>query len=272
MKQPRHAAPSEAVDPFDGPGWGPGALAVEPGAPPPERRRRRMSRRRQHRRRRIRLALLVVGGLAVVAAAWLVVTGLRARSELTQVRADLVRLRAQIDAGNLIAARSTAATVAGHARRAHDLTTGPVWAAAAALPWVGDPADTVRVATTQVDALGRRALPELVAASRGLDPARLRRPDGTFNVARIAAAAPMIERADHSLQDATSAVRSSTAGTWLAPVDDARRQLLGQLTSLTHTVHSVDTAAGIAPKMLGGDGVRRYFMAFQNNAEARGTG
>src|SRR3954452_12371923 len=122
MKQSRHAAPTQAADPFDGPDWGPRALAVEPGPPPPQRRRRRVSRRRQHRRRRIRLALLVVGGLAVVAAAWLVVTGLRAPSELTQGRAAPVCMRPQSDAGNSIAARSTAATVAGHARRAHDLT------------------------------------------------------------------------------------------------------------------------------------------------------
>jgi hypothetical protein len=67
-------------------------------------------------------------------------------------------------------------------------------------------------------------------------------------------------------------VRSSAAGTWLAPVNDARRQLLGQLTSLTHTVHSADIAARIAPELLGAHGARRCFMAFQNNAEARGTG
>ena len=37
-------------------------------------------------------------------------------------------------------------------------------------------------------------------------------------------------------------------------------------------LHSVDLGARIAPRMLGLDRPQRYFVAFQNNAEARGTG
>ncbi|MBO0883353.1 MAG: DUF4012 domain-containing protein, partial [Mycobacterium sp.] len=44
------------------------------------------------------------------------------------------------------------------------------------------------------------------------------------------------------------------------------------LVDLARTIQSADVAAQVAPAMLGGDGLRRYFVGFQNDAEARGTG
>src|SRR6266536_6331195 len=119
-------------DPFDGPAW---------DAPP---RRKHVSRRRRRRRRHIRIALLAAGGIAVLGAAWLVVTGLMARNQLIQARADVHRLRAEIATGDLGAARATAAQLAKHAHRAHVLTTGPAWALAAGVPLAGAPMHTGR--------------------------------------------------------------------------------------------------------------------------------
>ncbi|ETK33476.1 DUF4012 domain-containing protein [Microbispora sp. ATCC PTA-5024] len=41
---------------------------------------------------------------------------------------------------------------------------------------------------------------------------------------------------------------------------------------LRSTLSAAATAAAVLPPMLGLDGTRRYFLAFQTNAEARGTG
>ncbi|MBW8801509.1 MAG: DUF4012 domain-containing protein, partial [Streptomyces sp.] len=220
----------------------------------------------------MRLALLITGAVLGIAVAWLVVTGLLARAQLNAVRGDLDRLRAQIHAGDLPAARKTAERIANAAARAHRLTTGPAWAGAAALPWLGDPVDTVRVVAAQADALGHRVLPALVQASGDLDPAQLRRPDGSFNLDRISAVAPLLARADSAMQRAAGAVRRAPGGGWLPPVGSARSQVLTRLTSLARTVHSADLAAALAPDLLGAHGPRRYFVAFQNEAEARGTG
>jgi hypothetical protein len=78
--------------------------------------------------------------------------------------------------------------------------------------------------------------------------------------------------ADHSLSTAASAVAAQPGHTWLGVIDHARSAILEPLAGLAHTVHSGDIAAQLAPPMLGANGVQRYFVAFQNDAEARGTG
>jgi hypothetical protein len=55
-------------------------------------------------------------------------------------------------------------------------------------------------------------------------------------------------------------------------VDAARTDVLAQLDPLARTTHAVSQAAALVPPMLGADGPRTYFVAFQNDAEARGTG
>ena len=67
-------------------------------------------------------------------------------------------------------------------------------------------------------------------------------------------------------------VAARPAATWLGPVDSARTDLLAQMRSLGKTLHSATLASQVAPSMLGIDGTKRYFVAFQNDAEARGTG
>ena len=58
----------------------------------------------------------------------------------------------------------------------------------------------------------------------------------------------------------------------VGPVDQARADLLGQLQDLSGQLRSTHEAVSLLPPMLGADGPRRYMVAFQNNAEARGSG
>lgn len=261
-------------DPFRGPTWDDelAGEVVEPGTAPTRQRRRRTSRRRLARRRRYGRASLVVGGLILLAGLYVLVTALLARRQLESVRAEVRELRVQISAGDLDGARSTARQISDHAGSAHGYTAGPVWALAAKLPAGGAPFDTVRTITAQVDVLGRQVLPQVVTATRSLDPSTLRKADGAVDVARIQAVAPDLATADRSLRRATARIGAQPASTWLSSVDSARTDLLTQMRSLGKTLHSADLAARVAPQMLGVDGVRRYFVGFQNNAEARGTG
>jgi uncharacterized protein DUF4012 len=270
---------SRPASPFDGPEWDSagnlrgGGAASSGGAPAGSRvrGRRRTSRRTVRRRRRFGLAMLLVGLAIVVVFAWVLVTALLARSQLQQVRTEVRALRAQIAAGDLPAARATAGDLSRHAARAHTLTSGPAWAVVAALPG-GAPLSTIRTITAQADTLGNDVLPALVRASTQLDPATLRGADGRIDVQRVAAAAPTLDRAGDRMVQATVALRDQPAHTWIGAVDSARADLITQLTSLQHTVNSADLAAHAVPAMLGQHGVKRYFVAFQNEAEARGTG
>lgn len=236
------------------------------------RRRAALTQAQRRWRRSVKVALLIAAGLVLLGGLWIVVTGLIARTQLEAVRGDVYQLRSQIDAADFPTGQNTAEDLARHARQADHLTTGPAWALAAAVPFGGAPLRTIRAIASSSYVLGRDALPALVAARHKLDPNTLRTADGGIDVAAITAAAPYLAEADRSLDSAARTLAAQPGHTWLSPVDHARNAILAPLAGVSHTVHSADMAAQVAPAMLGADGPRRYFVGFQNDAEARGTG
>ena len=224
------------------------------------------------RRRRIGFAMITAGGVLLLGGLWLGVTALMARSELNQVRAEARTLSTQLSASNWSAGRTTAAALATHAHRANQLTSGPLWALAAALPSGGEPLKTVRGLTAGADAIGRDALPQLVSAAQGLNPRTLRQPDGSIDLARITAAAPAINSASALVAQTTKTISALPAHTWLSSIDSSYAGALRQVSDLDNTLTSADLAVRVLPTMLGQNGPQRYFLAFQNEAESRGTG
>jgi hypothetical protein len=226
----------------------------------------------RHWRHWITVALLGGAGLALLAGLWIFVTALMARSQLLAVRTDVSQLESDITAGDFVAAQRTADDLARHAHLAHRETTGPAWALADVVPVGGAPLRTIRGIAAGADDLGSQALPALIAARNKLHLDTLREADGSINIAAIRAAAPFLAEADHSLSTAASRINAQPGHTWLGVVDHARSAILGPLANLAYTVHSGDIAAQVAPTMLGAEGPKRYFVGFQNDAEARGTG
>ena len=216
--------------------------------------------------------MLVTGGVLVLAGLWLAVTALMARSQLNQARADTHTLGAKLSAGDWPAARAVAADIATHTHRASQLTSGPVWALAAALPQGGEPLQSFRGITAGLDSLGQGALPQLVSAAERVNPRTLRRADGSIDLARISAVAPEINSASASVARTTKTMSALPQHTWLSPIDTAYADALSRVTALDHSLKSADLAVRIVPTMLGQNGPKRYFLAFQNEAEARGTG
>jgi len=224
------------------------------------------------RRRRVGMAMVTAGGVLFLAGVWLAVTAVMARGELNQVRAQAHTLGAKISASDWPAARAVTTNLATHAHRANQLTSGPVWALAAALPSGGEPLKTIRGITAGVDSLSHDALPQLVAAGQRLNPRTLRRPDGSLDLARIAAAGPALKSASATVARTTRTISALPQHTWLSAVDASYAEALSQFTSVDEALRSADLAARILPAMLGQDGPKHYFLAFQNEAEARGTG
>jgi hypothetical protein len=252
---------------FDGPGWTRDDALAESG-------RVRVRHRRPKRvlRRRILLGVGVLALALIASLAWLLYSGLRARTELEAVRTSVDAMRAHISAGDLDAARADADAIRTHASAAHDLTTGPLWASAAAVPLVGDPFATTRAVTSSVHSIAVDALPALINASHSLSPATLRGPDGRFDVSAISAVAAPLHNADAAMNAALSTIDQSSGSTWLGAVNSARDSLLSRLTQLTQSVHSASVAASVLPPLLGAHGPRSYMVTFQNEAELRGTG
>ncbi|MCW2497740.1 DUF4012 domain-containing protein [Jatrophihabitans sp.] len=267
----------EGADWDGGPGWMTRSSSADHARradPDATAVRRVRVRKKAPKRRRRRYVFVVLGlaGLLLLAGFWLLYTGLAAKSQLETVRDEVHKLRAEIDSGNLDAARVTAKMISDHAAEAHDKTSGPIWSGAAALPFFGKPLESVRTLTQAVDSIATDALPSLVDASKSLDPKTLREPDGAVNLAPIAAAAPTLDRAAAVMQRSLDRIDRLPTSTWLGAVNSARSSALKQLNPLTKTIVSADIAADTVPAMLGIDGPKSYMVAFENEAELRGTG
>jgi Protein of unknown function (DUF4012) len=222
------------------------------------------------RRRALWGSAVLVGVTAAGAVGWVGWTVVRARAELTAARQDLPAVQAAVLTGGGGAATQLE-QVRRHADAAAELTHDPVWSVLAALPWAGRPLATVQGLTGAVRGIADTGLPALVEAADTVHPARLLAGGGRLDVAGLAAAQPALSRAAQSLTQQQDAV-TQLDPSWIDAVSQARQQLLTELSTLGATSRDAAEAARLVPPMLGLDGPRRYFIAFQNPAEARGTG
>ncbi|MFJ8360412.1 DUF4012 domain-containing protein [Streptomyces sp. NPDC093984] len=228
-------------------------------------------------RRRALCILLASAAVPLAGAVWIGVTGLLARSELLAAQRNLDALRQSVVAAPAHGParkqqwEQSVRSAAARAARAHRLTTGPAWYTAAHLPFLGDPLRTVRGAAYAADRLAgdvlaplTRALP--VAASDG-------RGDGISGaLMSLQQHAPDLVRAAHVATQVQADVHGLPASTWLPTADRARAVLTRQIDRLAPAMNDASVAARVLPPLLGAQGERRYFLAFQNIAEARGTG
>ena len=205
----------------------------------------------------------------VIGAAWLVITGLLARSQLQDVRSELPQLRQAVLDNRMPEARRLADRIRTQAARAHALTTGPAWWVAANLPAAGAPLNTTRVLTRAADQLGDDVVPTVVRLADEVSRARAN--DASIDLTPIRRLAPELHRAALIVARTRAAVAGS-AGSWFGPVSSARSSVLAQLTDVDGELGGADRAVRIALPMLGDTGERRYFVGFMNEAEARGTG
>ena len=281
--------PPLSPDPFDGEGWGndagligtSGAVPPGPSGPsgtsasggtPRVRQRVRIKKINRRRRRIVRYTCLGLGGLVLLSVAWMLYSGLEAKSQLETVRDDVHKLRTEIDAGDLDGARATADEIGAHASKAHDLTSGPVWGLTSVIPYLGRPVESARTISASVDAIAAHSLPALVDASKNIDPKLLREADGSINLAPLVQAAPTLDKVVTSLNAALARITRAPSSTWLGAVDSARHDEIAELTPLAKTISSADLAVDTLPALLGQDGVQTYMLSFENEAELRGTG
>ncbi|PYE20205.1 uncharacterized protein DUF4012 [Williamsia limnetica] len=227
--------------------------------------------RRKSRLRWWLLGALVVLVLLVVAALYLGYLGLKAKDSLDSARGHASSAQRAFLAGDTDKAVDEANAAVTDAASAKDDAHNPVWSAAAAIPWLGDPLQSVQEMTDSVDALASDVLAPTAELAGVINPDNLRAEDNTINTTALSEAQPQLaviaDRAEEIQADVTS-----TDGSWFGTVSDARTQLLDQLTESARFIRGTDTAAQLLPPMLGAGGERNYFFGFQTPAESRPTG
>jgi hypothetical protein len=220
----------------------------------------------------VKVVVLVALALLVVGLVWVAVTGLLARSNVNAVRADLPKLEAELAAGNESGATDLVSSMQHKAAAAHARTGGPAWWLLARIPKVGRPLRTLRDGTEIVHGLATTALPPALRAGLALDPAKLRTGPNTIDPARLATATAPLNQAVQAAGAVQAAAQRLPGNTWLGPANTGRQALIDDIGRLHDGLSDLAEASRVLPAALGESGTKRYFVAFQTEAEARGLG
>lgn len=226
-------------------------------------------RRRQSNERRV--ANRVLWGLAVLAAAAVVGFVLAAIGSRPQLQ-EGNRLARQglelLNKGKVPEAASSFALAADAFARADDTMSAPWAQGVRLLPVVAQH----RSAAADVVHVARSAMSDAASALRKVDPESVRLVDGRIDLGAVRA----LEQPFTDLNDAIdrlAEVVDDVESPWLvAPLQTEFGELQADLSKNRVRARNALHAVQVAPRMLGGDGARRYFIAFTTPAEARGLG
>jgi hypothetical protein len=221
-------------------------------------------------KRRIVMAALIAFGVILVSVGWLGFQALSAKSSLEQARASAQQAKDALLDGKTAEGSRFAGDAQSHAQAARDATHSLPWNIASAIPLLGSPFKTGQQMSEVV--LGLTATVLKPAADAGVDVAPNRMfSGGQLDVQVLRKQEPALSKI------AADAARLNTDAQAISNphfplLSGARSQLQAQTADIAKLMGNTALAAKLAPALMGADGPRSYFMGFQTNAEARGTG
>lgn len=232
--------------------------------------------RRQQRPRRSRkplwigLAGFVVALVAVVG--WMGYEAAQAQKAITAATGQAGDLQSQITSGDTDLARNTLRALQESTTTARTRTDGPLWGAAASLPFVGSSVGAVQTASDSLDDIAQRALPPVVDTSQSLDSNLFRPERGRFPLKEFAGLAEPVSTAATVLTQNRERIDAIDDDAVVGPLKEPVRELQDKIGTAQSAAAAAAKGLRIAPGMLGADGSRTYVVMFQNNAESRSLG
>jgi hypothetical protein len=208
----------------------------------------------------------------VTAAAWLTVTGLSAEHHVRAAQRASDALRAHTQEFEFTAAQADLRVLQREARAAERRTHDPVWWTAAHVPFLDRPVTVVRELAEVGRDVATDVLPPALQAAEQLNPAKLRPAPGRIDLAVVKAARAPASAARQASADAYRRVRELPRHSHVGRLDRVRADVERSLRDADGQLNDALLATELVPPLLGDDGPRTYFVGFQNNAEARGTG
>lgn len=210
--------------------------------------------------------LLIVGFVV-----WLGVNALDARSNLEQARTSAQQTKDALLRGEVDRARQAADSAQEHAQAARDATHSVPWSIGSVIPWLGDPLKSGQQISDVVLGLAANVLRPAVDVGNVVAPDRLYA-NGRVDVALLRSEEPALTKLSGAAAQLGADAQAIRDPGYVSSLRDARSQLQSQAADLATILENTALAARVAPAMMGADGPRTYFMGFQTNAEARGTG
>ncbi|WP_186628677.1 DUF4012 domain-containing protein [Rhodococcus sp. BP22] len=226
-------------------------------------------------RKNKRPVLLGVGIVLVVVLAflaWLAYEALTAKSNLETTRDAATSAKNALLDGDVSGAQAAAAEASESADKAQNAASSLPFTIAAAIPFFGSPLETIVEITDVVKGLAVDVLEPAAQASASISPDNVIEGGGRVNLQSLTEAEPILAETSAAAQDLYAQAQAIEAPAYLGVVDDARVQLENQTHDVSGLLTNTYTASRIVPSMMGANGPRSYFLAFQTNAEARGTG
>lgn len=214
-------------------------------------------------------ALLVLVVLAL--GCWVAIGAVQAKSNLEQARNSAQDAKDALLEGNTEAASESADDALVRAQAARDATHSLAWNIVSGVPWLGSPFKTGQQVTDVVLGLASDVLRPAADVGIAISPERLYR-DGRVDVDLLRSQEPQLSELSTNATRLNGDAGAITDPRYVSLMSDARSELQDEISSITSVIENAALAARLAPSMMGADGPRTYFMGFQTNAEARGTG
>lgn len=222
-------------------------------------------------RRRLIWTSLAVLVLLVAFAGWLGFNAFDAKSNLEQARDGAQQTKEALLRGDSEAASRYAADAASHAQAAREATHSVPWTIASGVPWLGSPFKTGQQISSVVLGLAADVLQPAAESAAVLAPDQLLA-GGRLNVESLSTQEPQLSEIAASATRLDREAKVISDPRYVSVLGTARSQLQQQTAEVASLLENTTLAAQIAPSLMGLDGPRTYFMAFQTPAEARGTG
>lgn len=224
----------------------------------------------QRHRRSVVLTASVLG-LLLGLMGWLAVEARSAKQNLEQARSEAIQAKDALSKGHADVAVQHAEAVQAHARKASDATESIPWVLAAKVPWLGSPFEAGQQMSKVVLGFANDVLAPASRIGMALAPDKLFS-GSRLDVHMLRNEEPALTKLSIAAKRFDAEAAAVPKPTYLSEVADARTKLQTQISTIAKILDTAALAARIAPAMMGADGPTSYFMGFQTNAEARGTG
>lgn len=211
---------------------------------------------------------LGLAGLAALAAIGVGVAAQTARADVTAGRRLVAEGIDLLQRGEYDDAAASFDQAAASFRSAQ-ASIGRPWAQPARLvPVAAQNREAVAVISTRAAS----ASAQLANAALFIDPSDLKVVEGRFDLEALAEIEAPLTAAYTSMVELRSAIDAVDSPWLLTQVDSPLQAAAAEFDDNIDQVDTAVQALQLAPGMLGGDGVRNYFVAFTTPAEARGQG
>lgn len=227
-------------------------------------------RKKGRHNRVLLLGVFLLVGLTV-ACLWQVGAGLSIKGHMASLQSAVPDLRGQILSGSTDNSELVE-RIRSDAADAEDISSQPLWRAAASLPWVGQNFSAISEASAAVNDIAEKTLVPLASQPSLLDFHSIRPTGGHVDLERLKVAAPNLTSAANALSLSYAkllAIDTSKVVPEVAAAIDAARTQLGPVSS---SLNAAASTGQLLPSMLGADGQRNYLLMVQNNAELRASG